>query len=117
MTPSIESLTTASLGLALDAATLRQQVIAANIANADVDGYATQGATFEAVLSGAFDAARPTLRAHVAPVLGADGQAQPVQLDSEMASLSVNQLQYQALVKGLNEHLSVLAIAVSDGQR
>jgi len=113
MNPSIDSVTLASLGLALDAATLRQQVIAANIANANVEGYAAQGVSFEAAL----DAARPELHARVVPMLDADGSPQPVQLDGEMARLSLNQLQYQVLVKGLNEHLSVLSSAVADGRR
>ena len=117
----IEAVTTASLALALDAAAMRQQVIAANIANADVQGYAARGVSFEAVVEGGLgrgaDALRTHLQPHIAPMRGEDGLPMPVQLDTEMAALSQNQLQYQALVKGLNKHLAVLSLAVSDGKR
>lgn len=120
MTQSIEALTTASLSLALDAATVRQQVIAANIANANVQGYTAKTVTFDAVMAGAFadtsgfDAA--TLDARISPRLDADGRPHAVQIDSEMTELSLNQLRYQTLVSGLNKHLSVLSVAIADGK-
>jgi flagellar basal-body rod protein FlgB len=118
MTPPIEAVTTASLSLALDAATLRQQVIAANIANANVPGYVARTVSFDAVMNGAFGGlpASGSLQAHVAPRLDAAGLPQSVQIDSEMAELSLNQLQYQTLVAGLNKHLSVLSAAIADGK-
>jgi len=118
MTPSIEAVTMANLSLALDAAAMRQQVIAANIANANVPGYVARTVTFEAVMSDAFAATPGTgsLQAHVAPRLDAAGLPQAVQVDSEMAELSLNQLQYQTLVAGLNKHLSVLSAAIADGK-
>lgn len=118
MTPSIEAVTTASLSLALDAAALRQQVIAANIANADVPGYTAKTVSFDAVLNDAFagQAGAGSLRAHVTSRLDATGLPQSVQIDSEMAELSLNQLQYQTLVAGLNKHLSVLSAAIADGK-
>ena len=119
MSSSIEAVTTTSLSLALDAAATRQQVIAANIANANVDGYVAQGVSFEAVMTGAFDgagAAMPGLQAHVGPKLDLEGRPQPVQIDAEMADLSLNQLRYQTLIAGLNKHLSVLAVAIADGK-
>ena len=112
MTRSIEALTTASLSLALDAASMRQQVIAANIANANVPGYMAKGVSFDTVMTNAGAA----LEAHVAPRLDASGTPQSVQIDSEMAALSLNQLQYQTLVAGLNKHLSVLSAAIADGK-
>ena len=119
MNSSIEAVTTTSLSLALDAAAMRQEVIAANIANANVDGYTAQGVSFDAVMSSVFDGAgeaTPALRAHVGPKLDAEGRAHPVQIDTEMADLSLNQLQYQTLIAGLNKHLSVLAVAIADGK-
>jgi len=117
MTSSIEALTTASLGLALDAAAMRQQVIAANIANADTPGYTARTVRFDAVMTGAFDAqGAPTLEARVVPRLDASGNPQAVQVDTEMAELSLNQLQYQTLIAGLNKELSVLSAAVADGK-
>jgi len=122
MTHSLEAITTTALGVALDAAQMRQQVIAANIANANVGGYAAQRLSFDAVLSETWSrdgaSVRPvSVQATVAPALDASGQPVPVQLDAEMAQLSVTQLQYQALVKGLNRHFAVLQSAITDGKR
>ncbi len=117
MSQSIEAVTTASLSLALDAATLRQQVIAANIANANVPGYTAKTVSFDTVMASAFGGLQgTTLDAHVVPRLDADGNAHAVQIDGEMAELSLNQLQYQTLVAGLNKHLSVLSTAIADGK-
>ena len=116
MSQSIEAVTTASLSLALDAATLRQQVIAANIANANVPGYTAKTVSFDAVMANVGGMQGATLDAHVVPRLGADGTPQPVQIDGEMAELALNQLQYQTLVAGLNKQLSVLSIAIADGK-
>lgn len=117
MSQSIEAVTTASLSLALDAAALRQQVIAANIANANVPGYTAQTVSFDTVMANAYGGMHgATLDAHVVPRRGADGSSQSVQIDGEMAELALNQLQYQTLVAGLNKQLSVLSIAIADGK-
>ena len=117
MTQSIEAVTTASLSLALDAASLRQQVIASNIANANVPGYTAKTVSFDTVMANAFGSAQgATLDAHVVPRLDAGGSPHAVQIDGEMAELALNQLQYQTLVTGLNKHLSVLSVAIADGK-
>jgi flagellar basal-body rod protein FlgB len=124
MTANVEALTTATLSLALDAATLRQQVIAANIANVGTVGYVPRRVSFEAQLasalngsspSGATSSFAPLMR--VEPDLGSDGQPRPLQLDQEVAALAQNNLHYQALVKGLNQHLSLMTSAVTEGKR
>lgn len=123
-----EALTVAALSSALDAASLRQQVIAANIANAGRSDYAAQRVSFEATFAeqaARIGAARPgrdprppiELRMRVEPDLGADGRARPIQLDSEVAALAQNSTHYQALVRGLNRYLAVMASAVSEGKR
>jgi flagellar basal-body rod protein FlgB len=122
MSHGLEAVTTASLSLALDAATLRQQVIATNIANANSLGYVPQRASFEAQIedglrAGTRDAAAPTLQVRIEPELAANGGAAVVHLDSEVAALAENNLHYQALVRGLNRHLSILASAVTEGKR
>ena len=48
MTDGIEAVTRSALALALDAASLRQQAIATNIANANVIDYVPQRVSFEA---------------------------------------------------------------------
>lgn len=119
----IEALTVPTLSLALDAAVMRQQVIAHNIANAHTAGYIPQRVSFEAALdTAAADAGRsdsagalslePRFEAVAGPSV--DGA---VRLDGEMAAMSQNSAHYQALLKALNRHLSVLASAVSEGKR
>jgi flagellar basal-body rod protein FlgB len=130
MTPSIDAITTAALGLALDAASMRQQAIASNIANANVEGYVPLSVNFENQLEdarrtmqtgGRLDAAS---LADVAPqIVEADvggslfGVSPKVMLDVEVAHLAQNAVQYQALVKGLSRHFAVLSAAVNDGKK
>ena len=129
MNEGIERITTAALSLALDAATMRQQAIAANIANADVPGYQPVTVDFESQL----DTAQRTLDeggrldmsalGDVAPRVVADLQMQPaglspkVTLDMEMARLAQNGVQYQALTTALNKQFALMALAVNDGKR
>jgi flagellar basal-body rod protein FlgB len=128
MTEGIEAITTAAVGLALDAAALRQQAIAANIASAGVEGYTPVTVDFESQLEearsalesrGRLDAAslsgvRPALE--TAP-LDAMGLPPKVSLDMEVASMAQNSAQYQALVRGLAKHYAMLAAAVSEGKK
>ena len=121
MSNGIDAVTASALSLALDAANLRHQVIAANIANAGTPGYIPQRLSFEAQVSaGLQQAGAPAtaqVRAQVVPELAADGQPRTVQLDTEVAALSQNTLHYQTLVRALNRQLSILASAVSEGKR
>ena len=129
MTEGIEAVTTAALGLALDVASLRHQVISANIANANVVGYAPQSVDFESQL----DEARRDLDggnrlsssslSDVIPRLSLALDTNPlggtpkVMLDVEMAHLAQNGVQYQALVAGLSKHYAILSAAVGDGKK
>jgi flagellar basal-body rod protein FlgB len=122
----IESLTTALVSTALDAASVRQQVIASNIANAGRADYVTQRVSFEATLAaaertGQLDAGRAEplfdLRTRIEPDRLADGSARPIQLDQEVGALAQNSMHYQALVRGLSKYLSLMATAVGDGKR
>jgi flagellar basal-body rod protein FlgB len=129
MTDGIEAMTTAALGLALDASTLRQQAIAANIANANVSGYMPLRVDFEQQLGAARQAlnqGEPLDRWTLAGVkpqlqeLGNDiasGVPPKVMLDMEVAHLAQNGVQYQALTTALSRHFAILAMAAADGQR
>lgn len=130
MLEGIEAVTRSSLSLALDAATLRHQVIANNIANANTEDFVPLRLNFDAHVR---DARRqlnergrieaPTLAAMasspvpVEPVLAQGGQPAKVQLDAEVADMARNSVHYQALIKALSREMSVLSIAVSDGKR
>jgi len=129
MIDGIEGITTAALSLALDAASLRQQAIASNIANANSEGYVPQRVNFDAYVQDA----RRTLNERgqldtqalrsladtplvMEPVLDGAGVPAKVQLDGEVAAMAQNAVQYQALLKGLSRHLAVLYSAASDGK-
>jgi flagellar basal-body rod protein FlgB len=127
MTDGIEAVTTASLALALDAASLRQQAIAANIANANTPGYAPLRVSFEAqlddarralALDGRLDATalegvQPSLETEAADA----GLSPGVLIDVEVAEMAKNSVQYQALLKGLSSHFALLSAAVADGKK
>lgn len=127
MNEGIEAVTTRALTLALDAATLRQQITAANIANVQATGYVPQRLSFEDQMAaagrdmtsrGGLDPmALGEVRMRLEPRLDASGQALPVQLDTEMAELSKNAVHYQALVKGLSRHFAILHAAAGDGRK
>lgn len=126
MTTSADSMTVSALTLALDAAVLRQQVIASNIANASTAGYQPQRVTFDVHVQRAWQMSQPgstspstlgdglSMTARVAP--SSAGEA-TVQLDQEVAAMAQNTTHYQLLLRGLNRHFSLLASAVSEGKR
>ncbi|MFL6676177.1 MAG: flagellar basal body protein [Massilia sp.] len=127
MTEGMEAVTSAALGLALDAAVMRQQAIANNVANANTAGYVRQTTNFERELEHlkltlhASSGARPELFQRVAlrleAVNPAAGAPAGVQLDSEMVDMAQNAVQYQTLLKGLMRHYAILSSAVSEGKK
>ncbi len=128
MTEGLEAVTAAALSLALDAASLRQQAHALNIANASSEGYAPVRVSFEAQLEsaraelGTTGFVRPGSLEDVAPALepvgpGPAGMPAKVQLDLEVAAMSHNAGHYHALLRAVSKHYSVLASAVRDGKK
>jgi flagellar basal-body rod protein FlgB len=125
MQNGVEAMTGTALTLALDAATMRHQVHAANIANAGIAGYKAQRLNFDAQVHQGLQAARASgqgqagsqVSIRIEPDLGVDGQPHSVQLDVEVAAMSQNSVHYQTLVRALNRQLSILASAVSEGKR
>lgn len=123
-----EQVTMALVVKALDAASLRHQAIASNLANANSVGYRALRVNFEeqlgfarqilaradASLSAAdLTTVRAKLEQAPAP---ASGEA-AVMIDLEMVRLAQNTLQYQALLKGLNHRISILSAAINEGRR
>ena len=106
---------------------MRQQAISTNIANANAVGYVPQRVSFEAQLddarrsmaqSGRLDAfALSQVRPRIEPVVDGAGAPVPVQLDVEAAEMARNAVHYQALVKGLSRHFSILSMAAGDGRK
>jgi flagellar basal-body rod protein FlgB len=127
MTDGLEALTTATLGLALDAASLRQRAIAANIANHSTQGFVPLKVDFESQMvearraldaKGSVDAASLAgVQLEMQPALDAQGQPLKVQMDVQVADMAQNAVQYQALTRALSRHFSILSSAASDGKR
>lgn len=106
---------------ALDAGALRHQAIAQNIANANVAGARATRVQFEELLGTVQTevAAGRSFKAEdvPAPLLTTEAEGQPIALDTEMAALSSNSLQYQALLRAVGKQLSILGVAVQEGRR
>ncbi|MDF0606921.1 flagellar basal body protein [Neisseriaceae bacterium TC5R-5] len=96
---------------ALDGLQLRQQALAQNIANLNTPGYQPLRVDFEQALS---QAVAGNTRAQPAQVYSS---SEPVSLNREVAMLSETVLRYQTLLKGLNQQLAVLHLAISEGKR
>jgi flagellar basal-body rod protein FlgB len=129
MSFGIEGTTATVVSLALDASTLRQQAIAANIANVNTPGYRPVRVRFEeqlaalrsqlegsgAVDSTALDGLQPAIEHE--PLTADPSGGSAVQLDQEVAKLSTNALHYQVLLRALNRQLSIIGTAINDGKR
>ncbi len=106
---------------ALDAGALRHQAIAQNIANANVEGARAVRVRFEellgtlpqSVVSGQGFKAEEVPSAEVVT----DAASGRIELDAEMAAMSSNSLQYQALVRALSKQLGLVSVAVQEGRR
>ncbi len=103
--------------LALDASSLRQRALAANIANAGNAAYQRQAVSFEARLREL--ASRSELAeagtASLQPRLVNDDT--PAALDQDVTALAANALHFQALLKSLNAELELMSLAANDGRR
>jgi flagellar basal-body rod protein FlgB len=112
---------------ALDAAVLRHQAIAANIANANSVNYRPVRVNFEEQLGFARQAIAngseltaadvAAIRPTVEHVPGASTGNATVMIDMEMVKLAQNTVQYQALLRGLAHRSSLVSIAINEGKR
>jgi len=109
------------LSLALDAATMRQQAIAHNIANAAMPGFQRIGVSFEerfAALGGAAPQMSSVEAQRFQPSFALQGlPGDTVALDQEMAAMSENTLHHQALLKVLSKQMNLMSIAINEGKR
>jgi len=124
----------------LDAAALRQKVIANNLANVDTPGYKRSYVSFEEELKAALAAGqKPKLRGtltnekHIPIGPKPLGQIKPqvrlqrdtslrndgnnVNIDEEMANLAKNSIMYNALVQQIAGEFSKLRQVISEGRR
>ncbi|MBE9486504.1 MAG: flagellar basal body rod protein FlgB [Chloroflexi bacterium] len=128
--------TMAALQKSLDLRAQKQQVIAANIANAETPGYAARKLTFEDDLRKAIASPESPVRTSnvkhfpigSSGINGVQGQivkqrdnsslgdGNSVSIDDEMFDLAENQILYEAGSQILKKKLSMLKYAVSDGR-
>ncbi|MEY4631827.1 MAG: flagellar basal body rod protein FlgB [Pseudomonadota bacterium] len=116
----------------------RSQVISSNIANAETPGYRALGYDFEKQLQdvsqggdalpvkvsspkhlqNAFTQADGSIRpdVHVRPTESIPHDGNTVDIDTEMAQFSENQILYRASVESLNRKLGMLRYAISGGR-
>lgn len=124
---STEAVTVDMVRLALDAASLRHQAIAHNIANVNTPGFAPARVNFEQQMGAARAALQQgapvtaNMLAGVTPVmtrLASAGDAdRSAMLDLEVADMAQNTVHYQALLKALSKHMAIISSAVSEGKR
>ncbi|HVU25872.1 MAG TPA: flagellar basal body rod protein FlgB [Opitutus sp.] len=107
----------------LDASVLRQQAIAANIANAETPGYrrVDLAPDFEAQLSARIRAGdSPSSLAGLQPSLATDATARTVrpdgntvELEHELVAMNRNAVQYEFLTNMVSNHLKQLKVAIT----
>ncbi len=84
---------------------LQHQVIASNIANRDTQGYQRLRLTFDSAME------------QVRSVrVSADTSAAPASLEQDLASMSSNSAQYQALARVLSRYFSIIAAITSQSR-
>lgn len=86
------------ISTALSVASLRNEVIASNIANRDTQGYQRLKLRFEQ----AFD--QPAVAS-----VSADVSAPPVSLEQDLVALSTNSARYEALARALSRYFSIVS--------
>lgn len=128
MITGITGATSEALMLALDAAALRHQATANNIANASTSGYTPlrvnfeeQLGTFRQAMGGSDEQAHRALqgvKGFIEEDQAAVGSgASNVMLDMEVVKLSQNVVHYQSLLRALGYQMSIINSAINEGRR
>lgn len=138
MSNSIFDKTTDALGSSIDFRSLRQNVTAANIANAETPGYKAKVVDFEDALARAIDlegwtkdvttdkdhfligpGAISKARADVYdnPDVNVSNDGNTVDMEREMAALQENSILYKAALNLINKKLGAIRYAVTEGGR
>ena len=115
MIEGLEGTGAAAVRLALDAAALRHQAIAHNLANLNSENYVPMGVSFDAQLAAARRAQAP--RPELVQESWRGTGPRPQDVDLEMVKLSENTIHYQALLKALGKQLAILNVAMTEGRR
>jgi flagellar basal-body rod protein FlgB len=108
---------------ALSGSQIRQNVLANNVANANTVGFKRSDVDFQSALTQALDSPGGASQSQVADMsftpqtdtsasMRADGNS--VDMDSEMAKLSENSVDYQALISIAHARLQMLQTAIGN---
>lgn len=106
---------------ALDAASVRQQVITHNLANATTPGFKRSRVDFETELARALAVGkepgtiRPTVVQESTTIGRPDGNN--VDVEAESVKMAVNQLWQGALARQISDHFARLRTVINDGRR
>jgi flagellar basal-body rod protein FlgB len=132
-----------TLEQSMQAANLRHQVIANNIANANVPGFQASEVTFEEHLKAALDGNEPVEEPGLQGLVTEPGHipigttvrhsgllpqittstmtmrqdGNNLDVEAEMAKLAANQLWYQSLVRSVSDEFNRLRVAIMEGRR
>ena len=120
--------TTRALGQSLSLRQTRQNVISANIANAETPGYQAKKMDFEDALSRALATEgqggvaenainRVGAEIYENPDAEMSNDGNTVNVDKEMASLAENSFAYKAAIQLINKKMAALKYAATDGGR
>ncbi len=115
MTSPISTITTATLHMALDGLSARQQAIADNLANLETPGYLAKVVDFEDSLRAAVADSQPgAMSVEVSQSMAATRiNGNNVNVDNELMSSSENQLRQKLAITALNAEYSLLRTAIS----
>ena len=122
-----EAITVDMVRLALDAASMRHQAIANNIANVNTTAYKPATVNFEQqmdVIRAAMkqgDPIQANMLSGLQPFIERGAPHSEAErsalLDIEIANMAQNTVQYEALIKALSKHMSLISSAIAEGKR
>lgn len=126
---SLGGVTSDLISLALDASSLRHEIIANNVANVSTPGYAAKHYAFEEVMNqfkiettGLVDMNRlerdlPIIQEQLASTDAIQARTDPtVKLDFEMVDTAKNVLFYKSLLEASSKRGAILKLAISGGK-
>lgn len=110
------------LSRAMDAAALRQRVVANNVANANTPGFKRSFVSFEEHVREAIARRNVTAASWEPRVILDSGTSlredgNNVSVDHEMVLMAANAIQFQALSQQLNDRFSMYRYVINEGRR
>ncbi len=116
-----KDITARLLERSLQASSLRQQVLANNIANMNTPGFKRARVEFERELAAAMGSAENPDSVMPKVIVETESTGRPdgnnVDIDQEMTQIAENQIWYAALTRQLSDHFSRLRMVIHDGRR